>query len=208
MVCITSLGWAGAVDDIKAGNKAAEGGEHDKAIRLFTKAIESGELSPKDLGIAYNYRGIAWLHKADNDKAIADFTKAIALDPKDADAYKYRGLSWQYIDDDKAIADYTKAIALNPKDAWAYKNRASAWYNKGDNDKAIADYTKAIEIDPQDDTAWYNRARTYSISGEKDKALSDLKRAIAFNESFKENAKSDEDFKDLWNDKDFQNLTE
>ena len=97
---------------------------------------------------------------------------------------------------------------MNPKDAWAYKNRASAWYNKGDDDKAIADYTKAIEIDPQDDTTWYNRARTYSISGEKAKALSDLQRAITLNESFKESAKSDEDFKDLWYEEDFKKLTE
>jgi hypothetical protein len=37
------------VDDIWAGIAAAKGGEYDKAIRLFTKAIESGELSQEIL---------------------------------------------------------------------------------------------------------------------------------------------------------------
>ena len=41
-----------------------------------------------------NERGFSHAEKGDHDKAIADFTEAIRLDPKDADAYYYRGFSY------------------------------------------------------------------------------------------------------------------
>lgn len=44
-VCLTSPVWAGGLDDAKAGKTAYQVGNDDKAIKLFTKAIASGELS-------------------------------------------------------------------------------------------------------------------------------------------------------------------
>ena len=62
--------------------------------------------------------------KGDFDKAIADYTQAIRLDPKDAEAHFGRGCSYSKKGDhDKAIADFTDAIRLNPKHADAYHNR-------------------------------------------------------------------------------------
>jgi tetratricopeptide (TPR) repeat protein len=114
MVCVTSPGWAGGLDDINAGLAAASGGNYDEAIRLFTKGIASGELSGENLSKVYNNRGDAWVKKGDSDKAIADYTKAIEIMPKDAAAYGNRGIAW---DDkgayDQAVADYTKAAEID-----------------------------------------------------------------------------------------------
>jgi tetratricopeptide (TPR) repeat protein len=115
MVCLTSPAWAGGLDDAKAGLAAAKGGDYDEAIRLYTKAIESGELSREDLSITYYDRGIAWVKKGDYDKAIADWTKAIEIDPKYAEAYYNRGVAWAGKGDHaKAKADYEKAIEIDP----------------------------------------------------------------------------------------------
>lgn len=149
MVCGASPAWAGGMDDANAGLAALNGGNYDEAIRLYTKAIASGELSQDYLSIAYINRGRSWYFKKDFDKAIADFTKAIEIDPKDADAYYARGLVRHIKGDyDKAIADYTKVIEINPKRAKAYKARGFCWEAKGQYDKAKADYAKAKEIDP------------------------------------------------------------
>jgi tetratricopeptide (TPR) repeat protein len=157
MACVTSPAWAGGLNDTEAGEAAFQGGNDDAAIRLLTKAIESGELSRKNLSDVYYNRGLAWGKKGDHDKAIADYTRAIEIDPKYAKAYNNRGFSWYNKGDyDKAIADYTKAIEINQNYAKAYNNRGFSWYNKGDYDRAIVDYTKAIEIEPKDPTA-YNR---------------------------------------------------
>ena len=115
IICFTFSGCSGGSDDIKAGIAAGKEGDFDKAIVLFTRAIESGKLSQENLSIAYCNRGFARRKKGDYDKAIADFTKAIEINPNDASAYQFRGYCWKFIgNDDKANADYEKAKKLDP----------------------------------------------------------------------------------------------
>jgi tetratricopeptide (TPR) repeat protein len=182
MVCSIPPAWAGGFDDAKAGIAAAVGGDYDEAIKLLTKAIESGELSREDLSSVYYNRGNAWIEKVDYGKGIADYTKAIEIDPGYAAAYNNRGLAWygtgDYI---KAIADWTKAIEINPKYANAYYNRGNVWYGRGDHDKAIADWTKAIEINPKYANAYYNRGNVWYGRGDYDKAIVDYTKAIEIN---------------------------
>ena len=83
------------------------------------------------------------------DRAIADHTEAIALDPNYAVAYSNRGGAYYRKGEvDRGIADYTKAIALDPNNATAYSNRGTAYCLKREVDRAIADFRKALEIDP------------------------------------------------------------
>jgi tetratricopeptide (TPR) repeat protein len=73
--------------------------------------------------------------------AIADYTEAIRLNPKDDSAFYFRGEAYrQKADYDRAIADYTEAIRLNPKDVFAsYYARGGAYVDKGDYGHAISD---------------------------------------------------------------------
>jgi hypothetical protein len=48
----------------------------------------------------------------------------------------------------------------------------------------------------------------YSLQNKKVKALENLKKAIELNSKYKEKAKKDEDFKNLWQDEDFKKLVE
>ena len=72
------------------------------------------------------------MDKGQYDQALFDFTKAIELNPKDADAYINRGFVYdkkgQY---DQAISNFTKALEINPKYAEAYCNRGIAYGKKG-----------------------------------------------------------------------------
>ena len=88
--------------------------------------------------------------KGEFDKAIADFTEAIRLDPRRAEAYWGRAHAYAKKGEfDKAIADFTEAIRLDPRHAEAYCGRAYAYAKKGEFDKAIADYTEAIRLNPK-----------------------------------------------------------
>src|SRR6266404_1188228 len=94
-----------------------------------TQSINSGTWKGRDLAAYYNNRGYAYSHKGDLDRAIADYSEAIRIDPKDAIAFNNRGSAYSHKGDlDRAIADYSEAIRLNPKDAIAFNNRGIAYF--------------------------------------------------------------------------------
>jgi tetratricopeptide (TPR) repeat protein len=141
--------WADMYDD------CTQGKDLDLSISACTQIIQGGKQeSLENRARAYNKRGIAYYMKGEFDRAIADYTKAIALDAKNAKAYYNRGLAYHEKGEvDRAIANYTKAIALDPNFALAYNNRGVAYAMKGDKEQAIADFRKALEIDPLDQYA-------------------------------------------------------
>ncbi len=115
------------------------------------------------------------------DDEIEAYTKAIALDPNNANTYYNRGTVYgrdkgQY---DRAIEDYNKAIDLDPNLAYAYINRGVAYADKGQYDRAIEDYNKAIALDPNHASAYLNRGNAYYHKGQYDRAIEDYTKAIA-----------------------------
>ena len=59
----------------------------DAAIQACDQAIRQ---NPRD-AVSYANRGVEYRNKGDLDRAIADLTKAIKIDPKFAGAYNNRG---------------------------------------------------------------------------------------------------------------------
>ncbi|HEU4344564.1 MAG TPA: tetratricopeptide repeat protein, partial [Candidatus Binatia bacterium] len=60
-------------------------------------------------------RGNTFLQEGQYDAAIAEFNKALEINPKSALAYYHRGLAYSNKGrHDLAVADYTDALALNP----------------------------------------------------------------------------------------------
>ena len=82
--------------------------------------------------------------KYDFEKVIEYCNKLIALNPKSAQAYHYRGVA--YIDKgdfEKATEDLETAIVLNEAYADAYYTRAKAWLHQEELSKAEADLITA-----------------------------------------------------------------
>ena len=60
-------------------------------------------------------RGDASLENGNEDAAIAAYTQALALDPKNVRAYVQRGTAWcKKCQFDVAIAQYNQALAIDP----------------------------------------------------------------------------------------------
>jgi tetratricopeptide (TPR) repeat protein len=91
--------------------------------------------------------------KDHSDHDIANYTKAIELDPNNADAYEMRGNAYmetgQYdlaeadyaradeLESDQEILDDTEALKFYPQAAWLYFSRGDAYAIKGKYDQAI-----------------------------------------------------------------------
>jgi len=85
----------------------------------------------------------------DADKAIADCTQAIQLNPNYDDAYSLRAqIYFGKGNFDRAIADHNESIRINPNVAGYYCQRGRAYKAKGDHDRAREDFIKAEKIIP------------------------------------------------------------
>ncbi|NQE52135.1 Photosystem I assembly protein Ycf3, partial [ANME-1 cluster archaeon GoMg3.2] len=107
---------------------------------------------------------------------------------------------------EEALKAIDKAIVLKPDYAEAWNNRGVALDDLGRYEEALKAFDKAIELKPDDASPWYNKACAYSLKGDKENALKHLSKVIALDAKSKEEAKSDADFKNLWDDEDFKRI--
>jgi tetratricopeptide (TPR) repeat protein/V8-like Glu-specific endopeptidase len=120
--------------------------------------------------------------------ALDDYDRAIALNPKFANAYIGRGnLKDDELNDPQgALADYNRAIALDSKIAIAYNNRGIVKDEKlNDPQGALADFNQAIAIDPKSAESHNNRGRLKNDKlNDLQGALADFDQAIILNPNF------------------------
>ncbi|MBI3703250.1 MAG: tetratricopeptide repeat protein [Rhizobiales bacterium] len=189
---------AGGLDHLKAAKTAAEAGNADEAIHLFTQAISAGDLSAADKLVARKGRGSIYTGKsmiADafqkrddarrlRDNAIEDLTAAIRSKTDDDELYMARAqalhMNGQY---DKAVADLDAALKL--KDSLStLMQRAASNRAKGDYDRAVADFTAAATRDPKsaDLDGWeaYNeRGYTLFLAARYAEAAADFDKVLS-----------------------------
>jgi len=149
-----------------------EAKDNDCQVSNYTKAINL-HLNTKAV---YQKRAAAYLGREDFEKAIADLTKVIELDPNDANGFKDRAKAFLGIrrnsqNIQNAIKDFSSAIDLEPKDAEAYGIRGEAYAGLGLSEKANADFEKALSLKPADAQVLLNQGKFYFNSNDLDKAV-------------------------------------
>jgi tetratricopeptide (TPR) repeat protein/S1-C subfamily serine protease len=162
---------------------------NEKAVILYRKKKYQVAIAIYDRVIhrypeAYTYynRGRAKSDLGNNQEAILDYDRAIALNPKFVEAYNNRGATKSVSGNKQAaIIDFDRAIAINPKHAEAYYNRGKAKSDLGNKQEAILDYDRAIVLNPKFAEAYNNRGTAKSDLGNKQAAIIDFEKAIAIN---------------------------
>ncbi|MHB8770043.1 MAG: tetratricopeptide repeat protein [Syntrophales bacterium] len=156
----------------------------------------------------YYSRGLALDKAGKHDRAIEEYSLAIAADPGNAAAYYRRGLDYGrkgHFDretedyskataldadvgrsslgaekwDDGEVEAFTRAIVDKPDDAWAYYSRGIALRLKGRPDEAAGDFRKALTLDPRHISAIYHLGAALRTLGRLDEALGEYDRALS-----------------------------
>ena len=109
---------------------------------VFITSVSYGQTAEE-----YFERGNSKYGLEDYKGAVADYSKAIELNPNYSEAYVNRGISKYVLQDYQgAIADYSKAIELNPNLSEAYNNRGISKYMLNQKKSACLDWIKAREL--------------------------------------------------------------
>ena len=123
-------------------------GTPEKGLEDANKSIQ---LSPNQ----YNYdtRGSIYRALSEYDKALADYTEALRLDPNYAFVYMNRAFTYLWKNENRTAyeADKKKALEIDPKRAAdAYVDIAINWFNTGYYSDAVRFYNNALELNPGD----------------------------------------------------------
>ncbi|HMF19409.1 MAG TPA: tetratricopeptide repeat protein, partial [Gemmataceae bacterium] len=173
-VTVDLVGEAAAAKHASWGLTHLNGGEWDKALADYNKAIE---LAPKNAGLWGN-RGKAYHGLGQYDKALADFSKAIELAPKNALAWNRRacaaclaaagkGKDADKLDDPKRAELRRKALAClrdgvqaatqslrdNPASAVLLPEKLKHWQCDPDL-SSVRDATELAKLPQAEQQAW------------------------------------------------------
>jgi Tfp pilus assembly protein PilF len=149
--------------------------EPDKAPppKAALTTTDSGEAQ------AATMRGQALARSGQTDQALAEFDKAIAIDPHDAEALYGRGLIHQGEKQHQlAIEDFSSANGLTPQRAEPLLGRAISYLALDRNKEAAADLDEAAQANPNNAQIWATRGLAYERLGDKTRAAGSYGRAI------------------------------
>ena len=148
---------------------------HDSQGRssMARKVFEQGlVLYPENEDLRYTY-GLYLESKGENDAALQEMEKIIAINPDNAAALNYVGYSWADANTNlpEALQYLQKAVALTPENGYSRDSLGWVYYRLGKWDDALLELEKANAIIPNDPAILDHLAEVYMTSGNTEKAL-------------------------------------
>lgn len=154
--------------------RAADAVREDQAVEHF-----AAELARAETAFAHLARSRAWLEQNDFDKAQADVSEALRLEPNNARAYFARSkIAAKQKRTEEELSACDRALAIDPRDPFALNARSRLRSAAGEVDRAIGDIDRAIESLPRYSWLWSARGYYRELQGDYDQALANFSEAI------------------------------
>lgn len=136
----------------------------------------------RDNYVAHMILGNAYYERGRTDEAVAQYERALEIEPHDADTHVALGIALSARGDAAgAIAHYETAIVLNDRHALAEANFGAVLARLGRGDEAAAHYLRALEIDPEHPVALNGLAHLHAERGESAEARTLFERGVTAN---------------------------
>jgi adenylate cyclase len=164
------------------------GKEAEAGYRFCEQALAADPNNVRALlFLAIKYRTAVGLPKPDFERADELVSRALALDPNNADAHLGKSYALMYQGRlDQAIAEGERALALDPAAVDVYENMGYVYQRLGQLEKSLEFFDKALRLSPHDSALifWYaGKARDYNGLARYDQAIESARRAIAIDTS-------------------------
>jgi tetratricopeptide (TPR) repeat protein len=137
------------------GEAALERGDFPGAVECFSEGIAIDDHFRQRYVTMYAQRAFALQRMGAHERAIADYTRAIAMEPpmNQAQYWFHRGMCWSSLPNgnEQAIADYTASIALHDDHPGPFHLRGKLLIDAGRWSEAEADFDRLLELRPNPD---------------------------------------------------------
>ena len=140
---------------------AVTGARDGRSLDLCSRALAEDALTARDRAATYVNRGVLHFRRGENAEALADFERAMAVDPRLGEAYVNRGsVNVRQGRYEAGMADIDRGLALGVKQPErAYFIRGAAREALDDLAGAYRDFRKAAELNPKWEPARAELAR-------------------------------------------------
>ena len=166
---------------LSLGGVHAQQDAFDKAIDVYSTAINQISNPNRGDWRLFYRRGIAYERTKQWPKAEADFKKALELVPEQPDVLNYLGYSWidQGINLDEGLAMVRKAVELRPNSGFIIDSLGWAYYRLDRFEEAAEELQKALELMPSDPVINDHLGDAFWQVGRKLEAVFQWKHALA-----------------------------
>ena len=153
----------------------AGSGDAERAGNIFDDAVRRFATQP----LVFNNRGLHRQKQGQLDGAIADFSKAVELNPNYSVAFTNRGYVYlEKGDSASAEADFTRSLKANPGYSSVYGLRGAARLLQGQLDAAIKDYETRLKQDSRSAIAHADLGFAKCFAGDYASALAAFDQAV------------------------------
>jgi tetratricopeptide (TPR) repeat protein len=153
--------------------RAADAVREDQAVEHFT-----AELAKRESAFANIARSRGWLVKKEFDKAQADVSEALRLEPNNARAYfAHSRIAEEQGRPEDELSACERALGIDPRDPIVLATRAACRIGAGQYEQAISDLDAAIQSLPNDSYLWSLRGFCWAEKDNFDRALTDFNEA-------------------------------
>ena len=150
------------------------------AIETYNQGITLEKTDPSAAAYCYYNRARVYQQQGKFDDALKGYSKAIELDPTNAERYYARSLFYYYSKQDleKALDDNSKSIELDPNNE-VYFYQRGYWYGElKKTDLSLENYKKALQINPSNIDVINSIGFIYENLGKIDLALETYNQGI------------------------------
>lgn len=119
----------------------------ERRIAGCTEFLRTPGLSPDAAALAYSLRALGYQIKGQNDLALKDYDRSLALNPHSAVALNNR--AWALVKSGRPLEgadDVERSLDIEPRNGDAFDTRGHIRQAQGRHDDALADYEAALRF--------------------------------------------------------------
>jgi len=192
-------------DLLAQGNAYYYAEQYEDAKDTYDRILNLNSNDPATL----NNRGVVYYHLERYEEALTDLNRSLELKPDNPAELANRGITYGKLRrHEEALVDLNRSLELRSDDPGTLANRSVTYMRLNRYEEALTDLNRSLELKPGDSNTIYNLACLFSLQGKVNDALAYLERAIKGGEEYREDAKTDEDFKNIRDAPRFKKLIE
>jgi len=149
-----------------------------------TETFRNAEKRNPDLPEVHRIAGLLKANVGWYEQAVAEYLRAIELDPANGDAYRRLGDAYQSNNQiDEALGAFHKAVEVDPRQYRNYRDLGFFYHQRANYEEAIKYFRQAVALAPNEPLIYFSLSRALQDSGQFTSAENELRFSIRLHET-------------------------